>query len=214
MKTIPDPPRLSTFKRGGGGSGIPYAAFRRPRSRCLDQRRSCSPALLSCPVLNQCGPSSRHFILPSTFPLLPCVIHLPLLFGPRGLSFFSPSTHYLPRVPSLSTLASYPKASSFLPPSPSTGCLPPWIILCHPSHFSPLLPRTSPTSSLLSYTISSALASMPIPQAIQLFQMAAREVFRIPKCRVGRAVLNPKKQLLKRLRVVRHRLRHNGDVLQ
>jgi hypothetical protein len=98
------------------------------------------------------------------------------------LTFFSPSTHYLPRVPFLSTSASHPKASSFLPSSPSTGCLPPWIILCHPSHFSPLLPRTSPTPSLLSYTISSALASMPIPQAIQLFQVAAREVFRIPKC--------------------------------
>jgi hypothetical protein len=182
MKIIPDPPAFLPLSGGGGGSGIAGATSRRPRSRRPDQRRSCSPALLSCPMLNQCGPSSRHFILPSTFPLLPCVIHSPLLFGLHGLTFFSPPTHYLPCVPFLSTSASHPKASSFLPPSSSTGCLPSWIILCHPSHFSPLLPRTSPTSSLLSYTISSALASMPIPQAIQLFQVAAREVFCIPKC--------------------------------
>jgi hypothetical protein len=81
MKTIPDPPPPPPPAflplSGGGGSGIPYAAFRRPRSRRPDQRRSCSPALLSCPVLNQCGPSSRHFIFPSAFPLLPCVIHSP-----------------------------------------------------------------------------------------------------------------------------------------
>jgi hypothetical protein len=117
MKTIPDPPRLSTFKRRGGGGPESYAAFRRPRSRRPDQRRSCNPALLSCLVLNQCGPSSRHFILPSSFPLLPCVIHSPPLFGLRGLTFFSPPTRSLPRVPLLSTSASHPKANSFLPSS-------------------------------------------------------------------------------------------------
>jgi hypothetical protein len=72
----PPPPAFLPLSRGGG-SGIPYAAFRRPRSRRSDQRRSCSPTLLSCPVLNQCGPSSRHFIFPSAFSLPPCVIHSP-----------------------------------------------------------------------------------------------------------------------------------------
>jgi hypothetical protein len=91
MKTIPDPPRLSTFKRrGGGGSGIAYAAFRRPRSRRPDQRRSCSPALLSCPVLNQCGPSP---VMSSPFPPFPCCrvssIHLPSL-----VHVVLPSSHH------------------------------------------------------------------------------------------------------------------------
>jgi hypothetical protein len=161
MKTIPDPPHLSTFKRRGGGSGIPYAAFRRPRSRRSDQRRLCSPALLNCPMLSQCGPSSYHFILTSAFPLLPCVIHSPLLFGPCGLTFFSPPTRSLPRVSFLHTSTSHPKAS--------------------PLHPVFLPPRASPTPSLLSYTMSSTLASMPVPQAIQLFQVAAREVFPIPR---------------------------------
>jgi hypothetical protein len=36
---IPDPPRLSTFKRRGGGSGIGGAPLQRLRSARLDQRR-------------------------------------------------------------------------------------------------------------------------------------------------------------------------------
>jgi hypothetical protein len=43
-------------------------------------------------------------------------IHL-LLSSPRGLTFFSPPTHPLPRVPLLSTSASHPLANSFLPSS-------------------------------------------------------------------------------------------------
>jgi hypothetical protein len=117
MKTIPDPPpRLSTFKRRGG-SRIPYAASRRPRSRRPDQRRSCSPAFLICPVFNQewarlpsCNPPFRlsraAMCPPSTSP-------------PRStwFSLFSLSTRCLPHVPFLSTSASHPKASSFLPSS-------------------------------------------------------------------------------------------------
>jgi hypothetical protein len=117
MKTIPDPPRPSTFKRRGGGGGCPESHMQLPdgsRSRRPDQRRSCSPALLSYLVINQCGPSSCHFILPSAFPLLPCVIHSPLLLGPRGSPFFPTSAHFLPRVPFLSTSVSHPKAN----PSP------------------------------------------------------------------------------------------------
>jgi hypothetical protein len=156
----PPPPAFLPLSRGGG-SRIPYAYFRRPRSRRSDQRRLCSPALLNCPVLSQCGPSSYNFILTSAFPLLPCVIHSPLLFGPHGLTFFSPPTRSLPRVPFLHMSTSRPKAS-----------------LLHPIF---LPPRASPTPSLLSYTMSSMLTSMPIPQAIQLFQVAAREVFPIPR---------------------------------
>jgi hypothetical protein len=129
----PPPPAFLPLGRRGG-SGIPSVAFRRPRSWRLDQRRSCGPAPLSCPVLNQCGPSSCHFILSFTFPLLPCVIQSPLLFGPRGSLFFPPSAHRLPLIPFLSTSVSHPKARSFLPSSPHLpGCIPPWIILCHPS---------------------------------------------------------------------------------
>jgi hypothetical protein len=102
MKTIPDPPPTFLPLSRGGGSGIPYAPLRRPRFGRSYQQRSCSPALLSCPVLNQCGPSSRHFIFPSAFPLLSCVIHSPPLFGPHGLLFFPPSTRCLPHVPFLS----------------------------------------------------------------------------------------------------------------
>jgi hypothetical protein len=104
------------------------------------------------------GPPPCHFIsLPSTFPLLPCVIHSPLLFGPRGSPFFPPSAHFLPRVPFLSTSVSHPKASSFIPSSPHLpGCLPPWIISQSPLSsltFSPLLPCAPFMPSLLPCTI-------------------------------------------------------------
>jgi hypothetical protein len=187
MKTIPDPPpppppRPSTFKRRGGVRN-PICSFRRLRSRRPDQRCSCSPTLLSYLVINQCGPSSCHFILPSSFPLLPCVIHSPLLLDPRGSPFFPTSTHFLPRVSFLSTSVSHPKAN----PSPP-------IFLLHlmsstmdrtlssfshsiapPAPYNP----TPPSSSCAS---SSTLASMLIPQTIRLFQVAVREVFCIPKC--------------------------------
>jgi hypothetical protein len=160
MKNIPDPPRLSTFKRRGGGSGIPYAASRRLRSRHPDQWRSCSPTLLSYPVLNRCGPSSRHFILPSAFPLLPCVIHSPLLLGPHGSPFFPPSTHYLPRVPFLHTSTSRPKASPLAPVFP-----PPLGVFRHGSssitpftsrhsYHTPCPPRRPPCPSLKLFSCS------------------------------------------------------------
>jgi hypothetical protein len=159
----------------------PTATIERP-----DQRRSCCPALLNCHMINQRGPSFCHFILPSACPLLPRVIHSPLLFSPRGSPFFPPSTHCLPRVPFLSTSFSHPKARSFLPSSPHLSwCLPPWIILCHSSchhsHFSPPFPAP-PMPSLLPYIMSSALALRSDPQAIQLFQVSAREVFPISRC--------------------------------
>jgi hypothetical protein len=167
----PPPPRLSTFKRKGGVRNQ-TSSFPRLRFQCSDQRRQGSHVLLSYPVLNQRGPSSCHFILPSAFPLLPCVIHSLLLFGPRGFPFFPPSAHRLPRVPYLSTSVSHPKARSFLPSSPHPpGYLPPWIIFCRPS-LSSLAPlatpstHTPPMSSLLPYTMSTALALRSDPQAI------------------------------------------------
>jgi hypothetical protein len=213
MKTIPDPPpRLSTFKRRGGVRN-PICSFRRPRSRRPDQRRSCSPALLSCPVLNQCGPSSRHFIFPSAFPLLPCVIHSPLLFGPRGLTFFSPSTHYLPRVPFLSTSASHPKASSFLRLLPfhlmSSAMNRP---LSSFSHLVTLPRPYNPAPPFLSCTILRA-GLHAHPSSYSVIPGGSARSLPYPEVLSWRAVLNPKKQLLKRLVVVRHRLRHNGEVL-
>ena len=186
METISDPPHLSTFKRKGGVRNQ-TSSFPRLRFQCSDQLRQGSHVLLSYPMLNQHGPSSCHFILPSAFPLLPCVIHSPLLFGPRGSPFFPPSTHRLPRVLHLSTSVSHPKARSFLPSSPHLPrYLLPWIILCHPSLSSLSLLTTpsmrSPMSSLLPCPVSSVLALMSALQAIQLFQVAAREVFPIPRC--------------------------------
>jgi hypothetical protein len=94
-----------------------------------------SPALLNCPVINQCGPYPHHFILPSTFPLLPCVIHSPLLFVWSPL--FSSSTHCLPRVPFLFHVSLSPEGESsrLLPPffSPSD-------VLRHPPLILSLLP--------------------------------------------------------------------------
>jgi hypothetical protein len=156
------------------------------RSAQIDGARAVPPLSVAL-CLTSGGPSSCHFIFPSAFPLPPCVIHSLLLFGPRGSPFFSPSTHCLPCAPFLSTSVSNPKARSFLPSSPhlpgifrhgSSSVTP----LRHHSHFSPLLPHASPMSSLLPYTMSSALALRSDPQAIQLFQVSAREVFPIPRC--------------------------------
>jgi hypothetical protein len=147
MKTFSDPPPAFLPLSRGGGSEILCAALQRPRSKCPDQRRSCSPALLNCHMINQCGPSFCHFILPSAFPLLPRVIHSPLLFSPRGSPFFPSSVHFPPRVPFLSTSVSHPKASLFLPSAPPSTWVPsamdhPSVTpLCHHSHFSPLLTR-------------------------------------------------------------------------
>jgi hypothetical protein len=128
----PPPPAFLPLS-GGGGSDLPCAPLQRPRSRRPDQRRSCSPALLNCHMINQRGPSFCHFILPSTFPLLPRVIRSPLLFSPRGSPFFPPSAHSLPRVPFLSTSVSHPKAGLPLPFSLHLpGCLPPWGIFLPP----------------------------------------------------------------------------------
>ena len=108
------------------------AAFRRPILERPDRRRSCSPAPLSCPVFNPCGSSSCHFILPSTFPLLPCVIHLPSPRWSSWLSFLPPSTHFLSRVPSPFPIRLSPKGEFVFLSSPHLpGCLPPWVILCH-----------------------------------------------------------------------------------
>jgi hypothetical protein len=113
MKTIPDPPppRLSTFKRRGG-SGIEDAPFRRPGSTRPDQRRLNNPALLSRSMFSQRGPLPCLVVFLPAFPLLPCVIHPPSLFGPRGPPFLSPSPHYLPRVPFSSHVSLPPKIES------------------------------------------------------------------------------------------------------
>jgi hypothetical protein len=97
MKTIPDPPRLSTFKRRGGVRNR-RCSFRRPRSSSPDQRLRHGPDLLSCPVFNPHGPASRHVIFLPAFPLPPCVtVHLSLTL-PDGLSLVSSSIYHSPRI--------------------------------------------------------------------------------------------------------------------
>jgi hypothetical protein len=89
----PPPPAFLPLS-GGGGSGIADAAFRRPRSRSPDQRLMSSLIPLSYPDFNRVGPSPIMSSSLSAFPVLPCVIHPPPLFGPRGPPFSS-STHSL-----------------------------------------------------------------------------------------------------------------------
>jgi hypothetical protein len=76
-----------------------------------------APPFSAARCLTSVGPPP---IISSFLPPFPCCrvspIHL-LLPGPCGLTFFSPSTRPLPRVPLLSTSASHPKVNSFLPSS-------------------------------------------------------------------------------------------------
>jgi hypothetical protein len=118
MKTIPDPPRLSTFKRRGGVRNR-ISSFLRLRFQRLDQRRQGSHVLLSCPVFNPVWallPSFHIFLF--TFPLLPCVIYPLPLFGPGGPSPFPLSSHRLPRIPLLFHVSLSPKNESITPHLP------------------------------------------------------------------------------------------------
>jgi hypothetical protein len=143
------PPTFLPLSGGGGGSES-YVQLPTARDHSSpDQRRLCSPAPLSCPVLNQCGPSSCRFILPSAFPLLPCVIHSPLLGGPAWLSLLPSSTHRLPRVLLPFHISPSPEGEFVLPSFPiylgvfrhgSSPVAP----LCHHSHSLPLLPHAPP----------------------------------------------------------------------
>jgi hypothetical protein len=76
-----------------------------------------APPFSAARCLTSVGPPP---VISSSLPPFPCCrvlsLHL-LLFGPRGLISFSPPTRSLPRVPLLSTSASHPKESSFLPSS-------------------------------------------------------------------------------------------------
>jgi hypothetical protein len=160
------------------------AALQRSRSRSSDQRPMDDLIPLSFPAFNLRGPFSYHVIFLSSFLLLPCVIHPPPLFGLRGPPSFSSSTHCLPRVPFppcqpltklhllhlfSHLLRLYP---FFLISSPATS------LVSHHSYFTPAVVAPS----LCCRTPLSALASIPVLQAIQLFQVAARGVFCIPKC--------------------------------
>jgi hypothetical protein len=170
MKAIPDPPpRLSTFKRRGGVRNR-GCSFRRPRSRSPDQRLRRGPDLLSCLVFNPCGPFSRHDISLSAFPLLPCVTVHPSLTLPYGLFLVSSSIYHPPRIP-------FPPCQ---PSQPATSILPPFLLRLHvyspaaslASHRSPfVLAVVAP--SFRSLTPLPVLASIPVLQAIQLFQVAA-----------------------------------------
>jgi hypothetical protein len=160
------------------------AALQRSRSRSSDQRPMDGLIPLSFPAFNLRGPFSCHVIFLSSFLLLPCVIHLPPLFGPRGPPSFSSSTRCLPHVPfpprqpltKLHLLHLFSRLLHLYPfclmSSPATS------LISHRSYFAPAVVAPS----LRCRTPLFALASIPVLQAIQLFQVAARGVFRIPKC--------------------------------
>jgi hypothetical protein len=169
------PPRLSTFKRRGGG-------VRNRRTQLFDGQieeprsmGSCASSFSATLPLILCGPFSHHVIFLSTFLLLPCVIHPP----PFLVRMVLPPSHHpltachvsrsFPRQPLAKehpvSLSSSPSAC-FLHP-----CLPP----LSPPHTSPLLfrPPHNMTPSPLPCAPFSALAAMPIHQALRLFQVAA-----------------------------------------
>jgi hypothetical protein len=215
LKDIPDPPCLSTFKPRGGGSGIGHAASQRPRSKHLDQWRSRDPILLSCSVLNQCGPSPL-LCHPPKPPFCYCHVSSVLL---RSLVQVVLSPYHHP----LTTC----HVSRSLPRQPPTKC----------SHYvsSPassayfLLPFVSPVTSLTPHHF------MPRPHSFGATTLIVRPILcaglhayssghsanpggsmkgrpRPQGAELARPSSIPMKQLLKQLVVVRHHLLHNGKV--
>ena len=163
------------------------------------------------------GPFSRHVTFQLLFLPLPCVIRLPPLYGPRGLLSFPSSTHHPPR-------------ASFPPCQPPAKRCPSHLLPCllrlvsfamclsqNPSHASPLLsrPHSFGPFTPFPYPPLSVLAPHAYPLSQSSYSRWQHEKSSISRgAELARSSSIPRKKLLKRLVVVRHRLRHNGDVLQ
>jgi hypothetical protein len=148
----------------------------------------------------------------TTFPPLSCVICPPPLFRPDGPFPVSSSTHHLPRVP-------------FPPRQPLTKLHLPHLFSCLLRLY-PFCLMSSPAASLTSHRSYFAPALWPhhsvaephFPRwppypSFKLFSYSRwqREESSISQsAELARSSSIPRKQLLKRLVVVRHRLRHNG----
>jgi hypothetical protein len=87
VKTIPDPPRLSTFKRKGGVQN-PICTFPNSHDRGtqIDDTHT-TRIILSCSVLKCAWAPLPSYHFPTTILLLTCVILLPLFYGPCSLPF-------------------------------------------------------------------------------------------------------------------------------
>jgi hypothetical protein len=129
--------------------------------------------------LTPCGPFSHLRTFLYTSPLLSCVIYPPPHFRPGGPSPVPMSSHHLSHILLLFHISLSPKGESsrLLPPSLHLMSS----VVFPSSLTSPICPY-NPVPSFLSCASSSALASILVPQAIQLFQVAAQEVVHIPKC--------------------------------
>jgi hypothetical protein len=159
------------------------------------------------------GPFSRYVIFLSTFLLLPCVIHPPPLFGPRGPPSFSSSTRRLPCVPLLSTSASRQRAS---PLSLISPLLLPVVFRHVPSSIALLTPRHFFHTLIVRRHHSchaphpSRWPPRPFVEPFSYSRWQREEPSISQNAELARSSSIPRKQLLKRLVVVRHRLRHNG----
>jgi hypothetical protein len=168
------PPTFLPLSGGGGGSGIersfPTAEILAPGSTTL--ARSHHPQLLS---------------FKSTWGPLPCRVTLPFVHPPSSVYVVHPTCHHpltthrvtrsLPRQPptkgvSIMCHLPSPPLISFCHVSSPITSLTPHRFLFHPCGCGPITLLLSPTF---------ALASIPILQAIQLVQVAAREALHIPK---------------------------------
>jgi hypothetical protein len=138
IKVRSDPPRLSTFKRRGGVlTSHVQLSDGQDRSTQINAQ-SCSPAPLSCPVFNPCGPSSHHFTHP--LPAIPCC-HVTLICSSSLVRVASLSVHHpliachaSPSFHISSRLKVVPFLLNALLHGPSSVTP-----LCYHSHSSPLL---------------------------------------------------------------------------
>jgi hypothetical protein len=152
LKTHLSPPRLSTFKRRGGGSRIWGASFRRLRLKSPDQRFTGGLDFHCLSSFNPVGPF--HVVSPfAPFPSLPPIPHLAMWQGPFPLA--SPRSVQVV----LSPISSSTHRPSLLVPcrvSPPPQHLP-------PCTFTPALPVVSTCVLSISSDIPHPLSRLPPP---------------------------------------------------
>jgi hypothetical protein len=181
MKTIPDPPAFLPLRGGGGPKFHMHLYNGHDRGARINGARAAPPfSVARC--LTSVGPPP---IISYFLPPFPCCrvspIHL-LLPGPHGLTFFSPPTRPLPRVPLLSMSASHPKVNSFLPYSSFS-----LDVFLHQSSFFILLSSRHNFHALIARPhhprhVPPRWPPCPFAAVSLLFHVAARRVFYIPKC--------------------------------